>query len=253
MGNMQDNVKTDLTNINSERGCSGFPGRWIGGISLILGPIFLLIGVLLRIRFHFFFPEQLRAYQEHPQLMFWSFSAYNAGILLLWPAVLTVIRSIHKTRPGWATWGGCFVIFGLFARTFHAGVDHLSFQLVRIQGLDSAINAVAESYGAYHIFSMLNLAILLGWVVLAIGAYLSNTLNLVSAIALALMSSLPLGVLKGTTVFSVVAVAGLCLAFIPHGVKVLRDGPKPALRNVLFTVILSILLVYVFYFFGQAG
>lgn len=38
-----------------------FPGRWIGGLTLILGPLLLLAGVLLRSKFHFFFPDQLRA------------------------------------------------------------------------------------------------------------------------------------------------------------------------------------------------
>jgi hypothetical protein len=32
------------------------PGRWLGGASLILGPIVLLVGLLLRIQFNFFYP-----------------------------------------------------------------------------------------------------------------------------------------------------------------------------------------------------
>ncbi|WP_230474397.1 hypothetical protein [Calidifontibacillus erzurumensis] len=32
-----------------------FPGRWIGGLSLIIGPLLLLAAALLRIQFHFFF------------------------------------------------------------------------------------------------------------------------------------------------------------------------------------------------------
>ncbi|WP_233516752.1 hypothetical protein [Paenibacillus curdlanolyticus] len=185
--------------------------------------------------------------------MFWSFSLFNAGILLMWPAILEVVRLVHRTRPGWAKWGGCFVIFGLFARTFHAGVDHLAFQLVRIQNVESATSAVADSYGAFHIFSILNLPILLGWIVLAIGVYRAKTLNLFRSIALGLMSALPLGVLKGTTIFSIIAVAGLCLALVPLGVKVLQDGPRPTSRNAVLVIVLSIILSAVFYFIGQAG
>ncbi|GLX68930.1 hypothetical protein [Paenibacillus glycanilyticus] len=231
----------------------GFPGRWIGGIALLLAPLLLLAGVLLRSPFHFFFPDQLRAYQEHPSLMFWSYSTFNAGILLLWPAVLTVVRMIHQTTPVLAKWAGYFVIFGLFARTFHAGVDHLAYQMVRIQGLDTATQTVADSYGAFHIFSILSLAILLGWIVLAIAAYRSKTLGLIRSIALALMSALPLGVLKGTTTFSIIAVAGLCIALMPLGIQVLRDGPNPPARNVLLSIVLGTVLIGVFYFIGQAG
>lgn len=83
---------------------NNFPGRYIGGITLIAGPILILVGVLLRSRFHFFFPDQLKAFEEHPRLIFWSFSAFNTGILLMWPAILTVVRMIQQTKPSWAKW-----------------------------------------------------------------------------------------------------------------------------------------------------
>jgi hypothetical protein len=49
---------------------------------------------------------------------------------------------------------------------------------------------------------------LFGWIVLAIGCFLSRTLRLLPAMALALMSGLMIGVLKGSTWTSVVEVAG---------------------------------------------
>src|SRR5262249_40724744 len=130
-----------------------FPGRWIGGVTMILGPILLLVGALLRIQFHFFFPQQLAAFAEHPILIVSSYNAFLAGNILLCPAIATLARLIGATRPGLALWGGTFVIFGLFARTFHAGIDHLAFQMVRVQSLEHATKAVADSYGAFHIVS----------------------------------------------------------------------------------------------------
>jgi hypothetical protein len=230
-----------------------FPGRWVGGIALILGPLLLLTGVMLRLRFHFFFPEQLAAYQAHPFLMDASYCTFAAGNVLMWPAVLTLTGLIAAKRAGWALWGGIFAISGLFARTFHAGVDHLAFQLVRVQNLDLATKSVADSYGVFHIFSTFNLAIMLGWVVLAIGAYLSGTLPMPRSIALALMSALPLGVLKGTTPFSIVATVGLCAVLVPLGVKVLGAGPMPSLRSALGWLIAVAAVGYVFFFFGQQG
>ncbi|MGW7546424.1 hypothetical protein ACWGKQ_35750 [Streptomyces sp. NPDC054770] len=32
---------------------TGFPGRWVGGVSMVLGPLLMLTGALLRARFHF--------------------------------------------------------------------------------------------------------------------------------------------------------------------------------------------------------
>ena len=46
-----------------------FPGRWVGGVSLILGPVLILTGALLRIQFHFFAPQQLAAFEAHPNLL----------------------------------------------------------------------------------------------------------------------------------------------------------------------------------------
>lgn len=230
-----------------------FPGRWVGGLSMLLGPLLLLAGVLLRIRFPFFFPEQLAAYGKYPGLMFASYSAFLAGNILLWPAIITLARLIGVKRPGWAIWGGAFALFGLFARTFHAGIDHLAFQLVRTQGLEPATTAISSSYGAFHIVSVLSGAIMFGWILLAAGAYLSGTLGLPRAIALALMAALMLGVLKGSTIVSVIAVTGLCVAMCPLGVKVLSDGPRPVPRVLFFWSFLVVLVITLLFFSGQAG
>lgn len=230
-----------------------FPGRWAGGVALILAPALLLTGVLLRIRFPFFFPDQLAAYKNQPALIFASYSAFLAGNILLWPAVITLARLIGLRRPGWGVWSGTFVLFGLFARTFHAGVDHLAFQLVDFQGLEPATAAISASYGAFHIVSVLSGTIMFGWLLLAIGAYLSGTLGLLRSIALGLMAALMLGVLKGSTVVSIVATAGLCIAMCPLGFKVLKEGEKPPLRTLLLWVGAVMLVIVLLFFFGQAG
>jgi hypothetical protein len=230
-----------------------FPGRWVGGTAMILGPIFLFVGALLRIQFHYFFPQQLAAFAEHPTQIAASYSAFLAGNILLWPAIVTLARLIGLTRPGWAVWGGAFVIFGLFARVFHAGIDHLAFQMVRVQGLELATKTVAGSYGAFHIVSMLNPFIFFGWIALAIGAYLSGTLGRFRSIALGLMSALMIGVLKGSSLVSVVVIGGLCVALVPLGIKVLRDGPTPSYRTILGWSVLMIGLVIALFFLGQAG
>jgi hypothetical protein len=230
-----------------------FPGRWVGGIALILGPVLLLVGALLRIQFHFFFPQQLAAFAEHPTLMVASYSAFLAGNILLWPAIITLARLIGVTRPGWAIGGGALVIFGLFARAFHAGIDHLAFQMVHAQSLELATKTVGSSYGAFHIVSILNPAIFFGWIALAIGAYLSGALGLFRSIALGFMAALMIGVLKGSSLVSVGAIGGLCVAFAPLGVSVLRDGPTPSYRAILGWSVLVIGLVIALFFLGQAG
>jgi hypothetical protein len=230
-----------------------FPGRWVGGFTMIFGPILLLAGSLLRIQFHYFFPQQLAAFAEHPTLMAASYGAFLAGNILLWPAIITLARLIGATRPGWAVWGGAFVVFGLFARAFHAGIDHLALQMVHVQGLELATKTVAGSYGAFHIVSTLTPLIFFGWIVLAVGAYLSGALGLFRSIALGMMSALMIGVLKGSSIVSVAAISGLCVALVPLGVKVLRDGPTPSYRTIFCWSVFMVGLIIFLFFFGQAG
>ena len=230
-----------------------FPGRWIGGMSMIVAPIVLLTGVLLRIQFYFFFPQQLSAFKDHPILMEASYNFFVAGNILMWPAIITLAREIGKKRNQLALWGGTFAILGLYARTFHGGVDHLAFQLVRVQGLNVATKAIADSYGGFNIIATLNGAILLGWIILAIGAYLSGTLGLLRSIALGLMSALMIGVLKGSSLVSVVAITGLCIALVPLGIKVLNDGLPPSYKAVASWLLIIIAVVAILYFLGQAG
>jgi len=156
-------------------------------------------------------------------------------------------------RRQWALWGGSFVIFGLFARSFHAGVDHFAFQLVQLHGLDMATKSVAESYGAFHIISALNGVILFGWIILAIGSYLSGTLGLIRSIALACMSTLMIGVLKGSSIVSIIATLGLCIALIPFGIQLLKEGPPVDKKVIGGWILLTVVVVVCLILFGQAG
>ena len=86
------------------QGASGFwfPGPWVGGICLIAASLVLFAAILLRIVFHFFFPQQLQAFRDHRRLMVASYSCFVAGNILLWPAIITISRLIGRKRPVWA-------------------------------------------------------------------------------------------------------------------------------------------------------
>jgi hypothetical protein len=236
-----------------ENNSPGFPGRWLGGTSMVIGPMLMLSGELFRIQFHFFFPDQLLAFREHSVQITTAYSLFLAGNIVLWPGISFLSQMIARKKPGWALWGGCLVILGLFARTFHYGINHLAFQLVKVQNLDLATKAVSDSYGAFHIVASLSVAIMAGWIVLAIGCYLSGTLGAIRSIALSLMSGLMLGVLKGSSVMSLISITGLCFALVPLGIGIMAEKPVPTARTVVFWIIFLILLLSVMFFLGQAG
>lgn len=85
-----------------------FPGRWIGGLSLIIGPFLFLAAALLRIQFHFFYDAQLAAYANHPKLITAAYSCFVLGCLFLWPGIITLVRFIGMKHPAIAIWGGMF-------------------------------------------------------------------------------------------------------------------------------------------------
>ncbi|MEU6553252.1 hypothetical protein ABZ915_23660 [Streptomyces sp. NPDC046915] len=232
---------------------AAFPGRWVGGASLVVGPLLVLAGVLLRVRFDFFFPAQLRAYEHHPDLMTASYSLFSAGWVLLWPGIALLATRIGASVGELGVWGGVLTVLGLFARAFHAGVDHADFQLVTARGAAAATRTVGETYGAFHVFSALNAAIMGGWILLAIGAYRSQELGPLRAAALALVSAMPLGVLKGTTAWSVAAAAGLCVALVPLGVNAWRTGPVARPTVMVGRLVLVGVVGTAMFLFGQAG
>lgn len=213
-----------------------FPGRWIGGLSLIIGPLLFLAAALLRVQFYFFYDAQLGAYAEHPALITAAYSCFVLGCMFLWPGIIALARSIGTKYPVLAVWAGMFTILGLIGRVFHGGIDHLAFQLVNVQGLDAATRAVDDSYQAFHIVRHFNGMMMIGWLLLAIGAYRSQILGLVRSVALASMLFLPLGTLKGTRTESIFLILGLCIALVPLGVGMLRDGPRISRRAVLWTI-----------------
>src|SRR5262245_26368487 len=86
-----------------------------------------------------------------------------------------------------------------------------------------------------------------------IGAHLSGTLGLFRSIALGLMSALMIGVLKGSSLVSVVAIGGLCAGLVTFGVKVFLDGPAPSYLTILGWSVFMIALAIILFFLGQAG
>ncbi|WP_203832926.1 hypothetical protein, partial [Actinoplanes lobatus] len=121
-------------------------------------------------------------------------------------------------------------------------------------GQITATRAVGDYYGYPEwVASSLTIAVMAGWIVLAGGCLLAGVLRLAPSIALALMSGLMVGVLKGSTWASVVQVAGITVAFVPLGVTFLRGAGRPSRHAVMRTAPLILLFVAGSIILGQLG
>ncbi|MFF8959741.1 hypothetical protein [Streptomyces sp. NPDC014894] len=232
-------------------GNAWFPGRWIGGVSLVVGPVAWSAGLLLRHlatrtalsrqrleeyeREPFAAPSQLDAYLESPALMTAGYACFAAGALLLWPAFVTFARIVSARCPGLALWGGTLVVLSLFARLYFAGVDHTAFQLAEAYGLDRAGATVTAaytdiSYGPWRIPVTAAACQYAGMALLAVGAFRSGTFGLGRCLLFLGAGTLWVGVLKAShLVDGVLSSAALCAVFAPLGIAVLRDA-VPELR-----------------------
>jgi drug/metabolite transporter (DMT)-like permease len=73
------------------------------------------------------------------------------------------------------------------------------------------------------------------------------------AVALACMSALMMGVLKGSSPVSVIAVSGLCIALVPLGLRVLKETKYPDRRTIVLWSLVVVAAAGFLYFLGQQG
>ena len=100
-----------------------FPGRWVSGVALVLGPLLYFAGLFLRHRAQetavftdreraefegteFALPEQLALYSQNPDLVTHAYAAFAASAVVLLVAYLALAQlSVHRA-PVLAVLGG---------------------------------------------------------------------------------------------------------------------------------------------------
>ncbi|NDU75695.1 hypothetical protein GWI34_24160 [Actinomadura sp. DSM 109109] len=206
----------------------------LGGAAMLISPLLLLVGESIRIRARllvpdgpatgFDYPGQLAAHQHHPALMTASYVVFALGWFALWPAFLSLAVLIGRTRPWWGLLGGASALTGLIALAFYEGINHLAFQLVDQQGLTTATAFLDRAYATPNLAYALTAAYNLGWIVLAVGAYLSRTLGPWRSLCLAPMALHATGVLKAGEPHGIAFVLVLMVAFVPLGLGLVRGS-----------------------------
>jgi hypothetical protein len=231
-----------------------FPGRWIGGATLVLGPVVLCAGYLLRYLSTvtaltpqqqawaeaqpFAAYGQLLAYTSDPALLTLSYAVFALGAVLLFPAFVALAQ---RVGGGLAFWGATLLVTGLFARLYFTGAEQAAFQLTEVIGLDQATNAIMKeytdiSYGPWRVPVWASVGQYAGSLLLAVAAWRSGVFGTARAAMLLLAGGTWMGVLKGASIPDVLVTALLCVALVPLGVRVLRDRlPVPPGRPKLLS------------------
>ena len=210
-----------------------WPGAHFGAGALVLAPLLLLAGELVRSGHYYFFPAQLAAMVDDPATILTSYALYTAGLVLLIPAFLALAGMIGRERPGWAFWGATIAVVGSAVRIFQEGISFLALQLVGVQGLEAATAAVGDTYGAWYVLETLNGSDNIAWAMLAIGAYRARVLGWVPALGVAFMITHYSGVLKGTDLNSLTGAVLLAAALVPLGVSLWRRAEPVSRRGLV--------------------
>ncbi|MGI5286103.1 hypothetical protein ACQEVF_22580 [Nonomuraea polychroma] len=219
----------------------GFPGRWIGSVTLILGPVVMCAGYLLRYLSTataltpsqqawaeaqpFAAYGQLLAYTSEPALLTLSYAVFALGAILLFPAFAALAQRVGGSL---AFWGATLLVAGLFARLYFAGADQTAFQLTEVIGLDQATSAIMKeyvdiSYGPWRVPVWASAGQYAGSLLLAVAAWRSGLFGTARAVMLLLAGGTWMGVLKGASIPDVLVTGLLCVALVPLGVQVLRE------------------------------
>lgn len=224
----------------------GWPGTRLGAGALVVAPLLLLAGELVRWGHFYFYPDQLSAMVTARATILTSYSLYTAGLVLMIPAFLALAAMISRQCPVWGFWGGTIALVGSTVRIFQEGISFLGLQLVDAQGLGTATAAVGDTYGAWYVLETLNGSDNLGWAILAIGAYRARVFGWMPALGVAFMMTHYSGVLKGTDLNSLAGAALLATAFVPLGIR-LWSGREVIPRSVRWLGIAGIALLLVQY------
>lgn len=204
-----------------------FPGRRATGGSLVLAPLLLLTGELLKAPYHFFFPDQIAAYSSAPAQIAWGYGVWFVGLVFLVPAFVGLAGAIARVRPVLGALAGTVCLLGLVVAAFFEGAGFVALQLVDAHSPALATAFVEFLYPRPHVAYALVWAPNLGWVLLAAGLLAARSVGAVRFLFVLLMAVHANGVLKGFTVWGAVLDALLCVAFASLAVQILRHRPEP--------------------------
>ncbi|GAA3760743.1 hypothetical protein [Salinactinospora qingdaonensis] len=231
-----------------------FPGRWVSGTALVLGPLLWLAGLLVRNHAQratvlgpeeraaleesiFAAPEQLAVYEQNPGLVTAGYALFALGALVLWPAFAALARMCVERSPRLAIAGGVLLVTCLFSRLYVTGVEQTAFQMVDVMGLERTVAQVLESYqeisyGPWRIAVTASALQYLGGPLLAVAAYRAGVLGTGRALLLVVWATVWSGVLKESDLlYAGLTALALCVALVPLGVRMLL-GRLPEPRRV---------------------
>lgn len=222
-----------MNNVNepAEALSEGFPGPLITGVCLIAAPILGVIGSALAIGVYSYKgADMIREMADHHARGTAGMNFAVAGVALMVFAVTALARAICTRRATLGRAAGTLTILGLagplFFEGMYWGASYLTAPSRQAAGAHM-INATEVIPST--IVNVSGPALILGFILLAVGAAKSGLLSRSRSVALGLTALLPVGFISGFIVLSAIGFALAAIALVPLGLSALRSsGRVPA-------------------------
>jgi len=200
-----------------------FAGDRFTGLCMIAAPLLLATGAALLVGiYEGSADDRLEAFAANQARASVAVNAAIAGVVLAVFAVAGVAVMVARHRPGLGRAGGTLTIIGLFGPAFFLGINHVGIQLADLADRPGAARVFENAETTPNIVNLAGPALLVGFVLLAVGTAKTGVLPRPRSWALGAAALIPIGLISGFVIISVIACLALAAALVPLGFRLLR-------------------------------
>ena len=209
-----------------------FPGRRLAGVTMVAAPLLLFAGsLLLSSIYDAGGTELITNIDHHRSQGLLGLNAATAGTVLAALAVAGLATMIARRRPRIGRAGGALTLLGLFGPGFFLGVYFAAAHMNTIPARAAAGHALDDTQSTFHVINLTGPCLVVGLILLAVGAHRAGVLGRAQSIALAVAAVAPAGFISGVLPIAAVAWAGLSVALVPLGLRLLTSNAVAAGNN----------------------
>lgn len=201
---------------------NGFPGPRVAGVALIIAPLLMVVAAFFLMEFEGGTPEELMTRRAEQPLR----SELGANVIILGWATMTIAlfalaRLVAARKPTLATVGALLAFAGICVSLVFSGIASIEHGLSLMDDRAVALQANEVVMPPLVLVFMLP-GVILGWPILAIGAWRAGVLGPARAVALAGTAGLPIGPILGFAAALPVVFLLNAIALVPLGIDILR-------------------------------
>jgi hypothetical protein len=154
--------------------------KTVAGLSMVLGPLLLLVAFVMSPRLETEAAAQLRVAAEHVDRYYLVTLIAMVGVALMVPAVLGLMHMIRERRPVHGAIGGGLSVLGLLATMAGFGIAFATWRMASdgVQAGDVALlDSIMETAGVMIPITIVGFVGCLGFVVLMLGMYRGHVVD----------------------------------------------------------------------------